>query len=438
VVASRPTLLAHAADARLRALLESRLPELPEGAGETTILLATQTLADNADEALIGKALDAWSDGELLVVSVDGATPPLGLRDVERIAWTPGKDDDRLAAIVARLALPGAAPSAPAAPAPQMHASPSAGAAASASIPSPSAAGSKRQPPRGLAIAAVIVVGMGLLSVFVTVEHERSAAPPPQVSAPAPAPTGSPVAPAPLPTASPPETGRSPAPVRAPSPAPLPPSKPAPLPDLGRPSGGGAPAPRPVEPEPAAGLSEWVVIAFWLVPAFLVLALIHYLTRRRRGPAEPVAAAKQAPDMPARAPAMATQAGDGGQRIFVSYSHQDIARVDPIIAEIEKLGHAVWIDRRELSGGPGWAGQIVRGLRAARSVVLMASRHAYASDQVVREMYLAMSEKKPIVPLELEAAEIPDELQYILAPFQRHRLDGGDRSSVVRNALAAL
>jgi hypothetical protein len=119
-------------------------------------------------------------------------------------------------------------------------------------------------------------------------------------------------------------------------------------------------------------------------------------------------------------------------------SHQDIARVDPIVAEIEKLGHAVWIDRRELSGGPGWAGQIVRGLRAARTVVLMASRQAYASDQVVREMYLAMSEKKNIVPLELEAAEIPDELQYILAPFQRHRLDGGDRAKIIGNALAAL
>ena len=25
-----------------------------------------------------------------------------------------------------------------------------------------------------------------------------------------------------------------------------------------------------------------------------------------------------------------------------------------LTAEIEKLGHAVWIDRRELSGGPGW------------------------------------------------------------------------------------
>jgi hypothetical protein len=93
-----------------------------------------------------------------------------------------------------------------------------------------------------------------------------------------------------------------------------------------------------------------------------------------------------------------------GKRIFVSYSHQDIAKVDPIVAEIEKLGHPVWIDRREVSGGPGWAGQIVRGLRAARTEVLMASHQAYASDQVVREMYLGMSERKPIREAPKESA----------------------------------
>jgi hypothetical protein len=179
------------------------------------------------------------------------------------------------------------------------------------------------------------------------------------------------------------------------------------------------------------------VTALVAVPVFLILWLAHYVLRRRRAPvgAAPPARESAPPRVPAGA---AASAADLQKRIFVSYSHQDIARVDPIIAEIEKLGHPVWLDRRELSSGPGWAGQIVRGLRAARTVVLMASRHAYASDQVVREMYLAMSEKKPIVPLELEAAEIPDELQYILAPFQRHRLDGGDRAKIIHHALTAL
>jgi hypothetical protein len=48
------------------------------------------------------------------------------------------------------------------------------------------------------------------------------------------------------------------------------------------------------------------------------------------------------------------------------------------------------------------------------------------------------SRRSPIIPLELEAAEIPDELQYILAPFQRHRLEGADKSKIIHNALAAL
>jgi hypothetical protein len=187
-------------------------------------------------------------------------------------------------------------------------------------------------------------------------------------------------------------------------------------------------------------LPDLAAIALYAIPAVLGLELLAYfLMGRRKARPGPTRTPMMQPSVAGQAPAPSAQTDqDGGKRIFVSYSHQDIAKVDPIVAEIERLGHPVWIDRREISGGPGWAGQIVRGLRAARTVVLMASRQAYASDQVVREMYLAMSERKPIVPLELEPAEIPDELQYILAPFQRHRLEAGDSSRIIHNALAAL
>ena len=49
---------------------------LPGPAGRRVrILLATRTLAKSAEESLIREALEAWSRGELLVVSVDGAMP---------------------------------------------------------------------------------------------------------------------------------------------------------------------------------------------------------------------------------------------------------------------------------------------------------------------------------------------------------------------------
>jgi len=53
-------------------------------------------------------------------------------------------------------------------------------------------------------------------------------------------------------------------------------------------------------------------------------------------------------------------------------------------------------------------------------------------------IYLAMSGRKLIIPLEVEPAELPDELQYMLAPFQRHNLSTGTSRDVLARALAAI
>ena len=128
--------------------------------------------------------------------------------------------------------------------------------------------------------------------------------------------------------------------------------------------------------------------------------------------------------------------GDGA--LFVSYSHKDRPRVEPIVSVIEEMGQRVWMDRSDITGKTGWAGQIVRAIRECRAVVLMASPNSYTSDQVVRELYLAMNHKKTIVPIEIEPAEMPDELQYILAPFHHHRLSGGEPREAIGRALAAV
>jgi len=128
----------------------------------------------------------------------------------------------------------------------------------------------------------------------------------------------------------------------------------------------------------------------------------------------------------------------GDSMLFVSYSHKDRPRVEPIVSVIEEMGRRVWMDRTDITGQTGWAGQIVRAIRECRAVVLMASPNSYNSDQVVRELYLAMNHRKTIVPIEIEPAEMPDELQYILAPFQHHRLSAGETRTVLGRALAAV
>ena len=179
---------------------------------------------------------------------------------------------------------------------------------------------------------------------------------------------------------------------------------------------------------PAEGLS-WAVWAAGAGGAALTAILLLLFQRQRRPSVIGIASVPAAKPVPAAA---AMPPDVAGESLFVSYAHHDRLRVDPLVLEIESMGRAVWIDRTGMTGGPGWAGQIARAIKGSRAVVLMASPSAYASDQVVRELYLAMGSKKIIVPIELEPADLPDELAYILAPFQRHALAGDPRTMLMR------
>jgi TPR repeat protein len=105
-------------------------------------------------------------------------------------------------------------------------------------------------------------------------------------------------------------------------------------------------------------------------------------------------------------------------QVFVSYSRTDCDVVDQLVAQIEKLGYTVWIDREEQSA-QRYAASIVAAIRKARLVALMCSQHSVASDQVVREVYVAGDYKKPFVIFQLDTTEFPDEFLYFLSGYPR-------------------
>jgi hypothetical protein len=258
---------------------------------------------------------------------------------------------------------------------------------------------------------------------------------------------------APVPAA---KAARPPEPVKKSEPAPVPATVPE-SPKVAAAAPSPARVPEPAKAEPAAPASElksgWLSLRGWLIALF-VLALIAWRRYRRREKAEARQAQRQVlvasdevvPVLKEKATrpiygqgSVARQSeSQGDSTLFVSYSHKDRPRVEPIVSVIEEMGRRVWIDRTDITGQTGWAGQIVRAIRECRAVVLMASPNSYNSDQVVRELYLAMNHRKTIVPIEIEPAEMPDELQYILAPFQHHRLSGGETRAVLGRALAAV
>ena len=132
------------------------------------------------------------------------------------------------------------------------------------------------------------------------------------------------------------------------------------------------------------------------------------LSRRRQGVGTPAMQAtllmKEAPSRP--------------PQVFVSYSRQDERVVDALVKQIEKLGHGIWIDRQS-TGSQRYAGKIVEAIKRSRFIALMCSQNAFASDHVIREVYIAGDLKKPFIVFLLEPGDLSNDILYFVSGFPR-------------------
>jgi hypothetical protein len=112
------------------------------------------------------------------------------------------------------------------------------------------------------------------------------------------------------------------------------------------------------------------------------------------------------------------QRGEGDMTIFLSYSRGDSQQADDWVADLERFGYRVWIDRVGIRGGQQWMATIVRSIEEAQAVILLLSPNSARSDNVRREIDLAVQTRKHIIPVEIQATTIPDALLYQLAGVQ--------------------
>lgn len=122
--------------------------------------------------------------------------------------------------------------------------------------------------------------------------------------------------------------------------------------------------------------------------------------------------------------------------IFLSYSRGDAQQADDWLRNLEQYGYRVWIDRESIRGGL-WMRTIVRSIREAQAVILLLSPNSAQSDNVRREIDLAVQAKKLIIPVEIQATTIPDVLLFQLAGVQVLKVWGNPRRGL-RLVVAAL
>src|ERR1051326_8244436 len=101
--------------------------------------------------------------------------------------------------------------------------------------------------------------------------------------------------------------------------------------------------------------------------------------------------------------------------VFISHSAQDKAVADAVCAALERAGLRCWIAPRDVQPGRSFAGEITRAIQQSKAMVLIFSAHSNNSQQVLREVQLAVSSHLHIVQLRIEDVRPNDDLTYFLS-----------------------
>ena len=119
--------------------------------------------------------------------------------------------------------------------------------------------------------------------------------------------------------------------------------------------------------------------------------------------------------------------------VFISYSSFDRNRVMPVVESLRSNGISVWVDEGNIHAADLWSEQIVQAIADCRVMVVMLSQNSTDSHNVVKEVMLASEQKKALLPVYLEPADIPAKLQYQLAGIQHLELYGQNEQQVLED-----
>jgi len=105
--------------------------------------------------------------------------------------------------------------------------------------------------------------------------------------------------------------------------------------------------------------------------------------------------------------------------IFISYSRKDSVHALELAERLRAGGMGVWIDQKGIVGAEQWATEIVQGIRACSTFIILLSPDSVISENVLKELSLASEKRKRILPVELVEVALPSSFEYSLAGLQR-------------------
>ncbi len=120
--------------------------------------------------------------------------------------------------------------------------------------------------------------------------------------------------------------------------------------------------------------------------------------------------------------------------IFVSYSRDDSANVQALVAKLRRAGFNPWIDTEHIVGGENWQQAIERAINKSAFFLACLSSKSVSKRGVVRkELRAALDVQRGllesdifVIPLRLEACDLPGELSAYQS-IDYYTVDGWER-----------
>lgn len=100
--------------------------------------------------------------------------------------------------------------------------------------------------------------------------------------------------------------------------------------------------------------------------------------------------------------------------VFISYAAEDKHVADAAVATLEARDIRCWIAPRDVLPGQEWANSITKAIKEARLMILIFSSSANRSQQIRREVNLAIEKEIPIIPFRIEDVIPAESLEYYI------------------------
>lgn len=112
-------------------------------------------------------------------------------------------------------------------------------------------------------------------------------------------------------------------------------------------------------------------------------------------------------------------------RVFLSYSHKDVALKERLFRKLLKTDFLVWEDSGELWGGCDWGNQLAENIALACKegfVLLLITENHVHSEACRKELLFAGNNHGNLVPVIVGDVELPDAYQLLLGTRQWLRI----------------